>query len=309
MPTSKVSCIAFLLILGISLAAGCAVNTLDQMVRSGGRKLDSDGLKDLVTGKNLHLQAINFDAQVLFKANRKLAARNRLAETDTGRWDITTEDLLCLEFDTWYFGDMDCYAVGYENPEGPYIFFTENGARYYTANVLDTIPASLISLGIGKKRSSIFDKKEPLTPQPELTENQLPDNAPTREPEQAPPRPPLSDREMKRILLVTAMDCPGCQFPDQDLSRGSLVGANLQGANLAGAALDATNLRRANLSGADLSGASLQGANLIGADLSGANLSGANFSGASLIKANLSGARTQGATFTNALLEGVTGIR
>ena len=309
MPQSTFRLLTVLVAFSATFLAGCAANTLDQMVRSGGRKLDGDGLQDLVTGKNLHLQAINFDAQVLFKANRKIAARNRLGEMDTGRWDITTEDLLCLEFDTWYFGDMECYAVGYEKLEGPYIFFTENGARYYTAEVQDAIPASLISLGIGKKRTSIFDKKEPLAPQPAQAERPRPETVPTKEAYAPPPRPALSDAEMKRILLVTAQDCPGCQFPGQDLSRSSLIGANLQGANLAGASLDATNLRRANLSGADLSSASLQGANLIGADLSGADLSGADFSGASLIKANLSGARTQGATFTNALLEGVTGIR
>ena len=64
---------------------------------------------------------------------------------------------------------------------------------------------------------------------------------------------------------------------------GTLIDANLRGANLI----------LANLSGADLRGANLIRAYLSGANLSGANLIGANLIGAYLIRANLSGAKYQ----------------
>ena len=87
---------------------GCAVNSQKQMVQSGQKRLSAESLYKLVSGKNFHLTAIDFDAQVLFKENQKMTARNRVGETDTGRWDITSDDMVCLDFDRWYFGDLRC---------------------------------------------------------------------------------------------------------------------------------------------------------------------------------------------------------
>src|SRR6266852_6514303 len=67
-----------------------------------------------------------------------------------------------------------------------------------------------------------------------------------------------------------------------DLSRASLLGADLRKANLGRANLNAAYLVKANLLGADLSFANLVGASLSAADLSFANLSEADLSGADI---------------------------
>ncbi len=67
-----------------------------------------------------------------------------------------------------------------------------------------------------------------------------------------------------------------------DLSRASLLGADLRKANLGRANLNGAYLVKANLLGADLSFANLVGASLSAADLSFANLSEADLSGADI---------------------------
>lgn len=86
-------------------------------------------------------------------------------------------------------------------------------------------------------------------------------------------------------------------LPKTDLSRASLVSADLHGA-----ILSRSNLREANLSGANLCGARLRDADLVGANLSGADLCGANLSMANLRRANLSGASLGEANFCGAEL-------
>ena len=283
---------------------GCGINSLDQMPQAGQNTLSAKSLHSLVAGQNLHLTSIDFDAQVLFKENQKLAARNRGGETDTGTWDITSDDMVCLDFDTWHFGDMRCYSVAqYPGGKG-YIFFTENGARAYSVEVLDTIPAALISLGAGKKRTSYLKEQNRTVAAPVTREIAPEVTAP-----EPPPAPEPSPEEMKRIMITTARNCPACNFAGVDLRGAELVGANLAGANLAGADLTGANLRRADLSGANLQNAKLRVTNLPGANLTGCDLTQADFSGANLIKANLSGSATQGALFTDALMEGTKGIK
>src|SRR6266699_834650 len=95
-----------------------------------------------------------------------------------------------------------------------------------------------------------------------------------------------------------------------DLSRVTLIRADLSGAGLSGAMLSKADLRKANLTGVILIRADLSFANLRGADLSFANLSKANLSKADLTAAwpggwkriytNLSKANLSGADLTNA---------
>ena len=125
-------------------------------------------------------------------------------------------------------------------------------------------------------------------------------------------------------------DLAEATFVDADLSRSSLVGANLEKAdftraalyraNLNQAVLSDANFRRANLIGVFLNGANLQRANLAsadfseiyfdinpdfrGADLRNANfykaiLNGVDFSDARLDEAKFNGAELNGATFVN----------
>lgn len=98
------------------------------------------------------------------------------------------------------------------------------------------------------------------------------------------------------------------------LSGANLAGANLNWADLTGAYLFDANLSRATIMYADLSGANLRGANIYGADLSHAQLSNAHFSdsklrrakcvNAHLYKANLAWADLSDTSFINANLAG-----
>lgn len=304
MNISKTPLVAAAVTAMLAIVQGCAVNSLTQALKSDHNRLSASSIHTLVAGKNLHLTAIDFDAEVLFKDNQKLAAKNRSGEIDTGQWDITSDDMLCLDFDKWYFGDVRCYTVFSERTGDNYIFFTENGARYYSAKPLATIPAALISLGTSKKRTSYLKGKKEVVAAPEPTEV-----TPEVMSRPEPPAPEPGPEEMKRILITTARDCPACNLAGVDLRGAELVGANLAGANLAGADLTGANMRRANLSGADLQNARLRATNLPGANLTGCNLTQADLSGANLIKANLTGSATKGALFTDALTEGTTGIK
>ncbi|MFV0436133.1 MAG: pentapeptide repeat-containing protein [Desulfopila sp.] len=291
----------FLPTVGLTLIAltltGCSTITEEQLIDSGQKPLAAESLYTLVSGKSLHLTAIDFDATIHFGDDQKLTAKSISGETDTGHWDITTDDLLCLDFRTWYYGDLRCYSV-YAVPESDTLaFFTGNGARYYTANQLDTTPAELLEVDTTTRRTSYLKEQRNLKAGTAVAESAV-------EPVQEIITPDPGSAEMKRLLIVTARNCPACDLSGVDLSNGDLVGAKLAGANLAGANLSGTNLRGADLSGANLTGANLPGALLIRADLTRADFSGANLS-----NADLSAASTQGATFKNALLHGATGIR
>ena len=88
------------------------------------------------------------------------------------------------------------------------------------------------------------------------------------------------------------LDCTGCDFENQNLTRKNFSGSNLAGtdfshANLQGATFDGSNLNGADFEGADLRNASFDGANLTGANLDGAKLDGVKFEGANLDGVNL----------------------
>ena len=97
------------------------------------------------------------------------------------------------------------------------------------------------------------------------------------------------------LVIMHAMDCPGCDLAGADFKRADLRGANLAGADLTGA-----NFHGAILAGADLSGARLVKANLNRADVKRANLAGADLSDAMMFAARLDGADLSGARLQGA---------
>ncbi|SRR6266567_6550340 len=115
--------------------------------------------------------------------------------------------------------------------------------------------------------------------------------------------------DLSRVTLIRA-DLSGAGLSGAMLSEADLRKANLTGTNLTETDLSKANLREANLSGVILIRADLSFANLRGADLSFANLSKANLSKADLTAAwpggwkriytNLSKANLSGADLTNA---------
>ena len=128
---------------------------------------------------------------------------------------------------------------------------------------------------------------------------------------------PLPDPERKLALAefegVEQLGSPAgsvlAAYPEGNLDRADLSGANLsgwqlRGGNLREADLSGANLRQADLSRANLSGANLSTANLSGANLSTANLSGANLSRGNLLEADLSGANLRQADLSRANLSG-----
>ena len=249
-----------LLLIVLLAASGCAVSRQNQLVSQGQEPLSGDTIKDLVAGKNLNLTAIDFNAQVTFSAAGKLTAVDRLNNTDTGIWFINPANMLCLVFDRWYYGDQKCYNL-FDNPVGDsYIFFTANGARYYTAKVLG---------------ESTAGQPDPTTAEPPNPSTNL-DSSAAGAPSPSPAAPsqttatPPSKEELRRSLHKLARKCPGCDLANADLRQADLSGANLAGTNLANSDLSDANLRQANLKGANLSGANLSRADLSGADCTGA---------------------------------------
>jgi len=107
----------------------------------------------------------------------------------------------------------------------------------------------------------------------------------------------LSGADLKETNLQ------GADLREADLSGANLSEADLSGADLRGANLIEVDLSEADLSGADLSEADLSGADLSEANLIEANLSRADLSGADLIGADLSGADLRGANIDNTILE------
>jgi hypothetical protein len=256
---------------------------MNQLVAEGNTPLAADQLRELVTDQRLHLEAIDFDGQVEYLPDGHLRAESLQGEKDNGKWFITPEDQLCMKFDLWYYGDLKCYKLVKEKKQ--YIFFTTNGARYYTG----TISAEL--------QKSIADQ------------NRLESPLVEEDSRQQLPAPRLSQAEKQQTLQRLARNCPGCNFAGADLEGAQLIAANLAGANLAGANLSDANLRRANLAGANLNGAKLIRTNLAGADLSKSDLSDADLTGSNLIRAKVDGAKFQGTTLTGAHLESIQGFK
>lgn len=278
--------------------ASCSGNTVSQMTRAGHTPLDAKSIRTLYSGQTLHFEAHDFNANLTFHDGGRLSASNTSDETDNGTWNLTTEDMLCLRFNTWYFGDTKCYSTFQENDADRYILFTANGARYYTARPVNA--------------SKVGSLNTTFQPKTTVTYRDTAGNSPNIQYESPQPGPrPHSQpdsTEMKFLLATTARNCPACDLSGLDLSEANLADAILSKATLSGTNFQSADLRRANLTGADLEGADLSGANLNRAKLNNCNLRKANLSGANLTMTDLTGADLTGTILQGTLLDRTTGI-
>lgn len=273
----------YALFFALSSLSACAPVTIEQLEKDGGVALGQAQLQQLITDHTLHLESIDLDAKVHYLPDGHLNATNLYGEEDTGKWSIAAGDQLCMKFDHWYYGDLKCYRLFIEKDS--YVFFTDNGARSYTATTTkakNTIMAASPASGTNTNRT-VDQEDSPATP--------------------------LSQEDRAHNLVSLARNCPGCNLAGVDLIDARLVAANLAGANLSGADLRSANLRRANLARANLRGAKLMGTNLAGANLTDADLTDADLTGSNLIKANVTGAKMSGAVLSGAHLESITGFK
>jgi len=292
-----------LIIIACLVLAGCSPMTLNTAEQKGGKKLNARDIFDLVSGNTLSLTAYDFDGTVYFSEQGRLGAADYEGQKDSGSWDIKDNDQLCLKFQIWYYGDINCYSVVADREANKVSLFTTNGAAYYTGTVTSGDSAALAPQISSKKsssylRQSIAEEKTGTTP------------APQDAGQQAPSPPPAKGTNMATSSSVRqlAKKCNGCNLSGADLKEAILVKAELEGADLTRADLRYANLRRARLAGANLSGARLNHANLPGADLTGCDLRGADLSGANLLLTNFTGADLTGATLTNAHIENTIGL-
>lgn len=277
--------------------ASCSGNTVSQMTKAGHAPLDAKSIDTLFSGQTLHFEAHDFNANLTFHEEGTLSARNTSHETDNGTWELTAEDMLCLRFKTWYFGDTKCYIIFQENDAERYTLFTANGARYYTVRPVNA--------------SKVGSLDTEIQPKSNVTYRDTTDNSPNIQYEspQAGPRSysQPDSGEMKFLLATTARNCPACDLSGLDLSETNLVDAILSNATLSGTNFHSADLRRANLSGADLEGADLSGANLSRAKLKNCNLRKANLSGANLTMTDFTGADLTGTILQGTPLDRTTG--
>ncbi len=291
---------------------GCAPNTLSTAERGGKSALDARQIFDLVSGNTMQLTAYDFTGQIYFQSDGRLAGRDFSNQHDSGSWDISEENRLCLKFRLWYYGDIKCYSLVPAQGNDAYSFFTPNGAAYYTGVLQPGDVAGLteqIEKQIKSEKPSRYLREELASGNSKATAGSSPAQEVSQNPEtishsagQVP-----SDNTTTSVRRL-AKDCPGCNLAGADLKEIELVNANLAGADLSRADLRYSNLRRANLAGADLSNARLNYANLPGADMRGCNLKNADLSGANLLLADLTGADLTGANMSNAHIENAKGI-
>lgn len=282
----------------VIILTSCSANTVSQMKKAGNSPLDAKSIQTLFTDQTFHFEAVDFDANLTFHDRGHLSGVNQSSETDTGIWATTAEDMLCIKFTTWYFGDANCYTVFTEDDGRRYILFTRNGARYYTAT-----PLNANKVG---KSGDIAGQEESVTKN-SISDNDLNTQHESRNLPSQPPSQPDSS-EMKFILANTARDCPECDLSGLDLSESNLADAILSNATLSGTNFHSSDLRRAKLSGADLSGANLTDTNLSRAKLRGCNLRNADLSGANLTLTDFTGSDLTGTILQGAHLDRTTGI-
>ncbi|MGB3211493.1 MAG: pentapeptide repeat-containing protein [Desulforhopalus sp.] len=265
--------------------SACAPITMNQFIAEGKSPLSEEQLRELVNNHVLHLEAIDFDARIDYRGDGRLNAISLQGEEDTGKWVITSSHQLCMKFDLWYYGDQRCYTVFKDIDQ--YVFFTSNGARYYTgATVSETAPQRVATDNASENRSHT-----------------------DRQPHTVPAMIERTSVSREQALVSLARNCPDCKLVGVDLRGAQLIAANLAGADLSEADLTDANLRRANLTGANLSGAKLTRSNLAGADLTNSNLRDADLTGCNLIRANVSGADLEGAVLSGAHLESIQGLK
>ena len=305
-----------LYILVLLIISNCAPSTANNAESRGATALSNQQIFDLATENTLRLISSDFDSYVYFSRDGSLSASSIFNNnTDYGTWDIKSDGKLCIKFNVWYYGDVNCYTTFKDAEKDQYLLFTSNGALAYSAQA-SSGNSQEMKIKTKKDKKATYVRENMSSGQSVNRSNP----APPRPAPKAVPAPAsitttknsgstASQEEVKHTVKTMAQDCPDCNFEDADLRKAYLVGANLKGANLRGADLSRANLRRANLEGADLSGATLLSTNLPGANLKEADLSGTDFTGSNLIQADFTGADTKGAIFENTLQEGTKGLK
>lgn len=284
------------------LVMSCSPMTLNKVQKHGADTLDARDIFNLVSGNTLSLTAYDFDGTVYFDEQGRLAAVDNEGQKDSGRWDIKNNNQLCIKFSLWYYGDVKCYSIVNNNESDNILFYTTNGAAYYTGLVHGGDSSNLSST-IPQKKSSTYLRKSLSAEQT----GESPDPKSHQESDRPLSTQPTTIETSSGVRRL-AQNCKGCDLSGVDLKEAMLVKAELENANLSNADLRYANLRRARLAGANLSGAQLNHANLPGADLRGCNLQGADLSGANLLLTDLTGADLSGANLTNAHLEKTIGL-
>ncbi|MFT5698910.1 MAG: hypothetical protein ACI8ZB_001766 [Desulforhopalus sp.] len=274
-----------LLLCGCFLCS-CAPLTQKQYQKNGLIPLSGSQLQSDLTGQTLHLEAIDFDAFIVFHENMSISATSHDGDSDTGIWSLPDDNLICMKFKSWYFGDERCYRV--IRQESRFSFFSPNGAISYTGTTSPQASDSQVTTTVvpATKASSATEQD------PEVRNTTITNTS----------------KETARDRFVRlAKNCPDCNFSGVDFSSAELNHANLAGADLSGADFTNANLRQANLQGANLTNTILIRANLAGANLSSADLSRADLSGSNLIRANVTNATFDETKLTGAHLESIQG--
>lgn len=279
----KAAIIGVLLVFGFNLLGGC-VKTVNvkALEEAGHKRLNSDEITELLTGKTLRIESATENAVLSFMVSGEAKVGDAQGGMVKGRWVAVDGDELCVKFKRYWYGDLRCFILFRDGSD--LRFFTRNGAPAFKAVIIGETAGPVAGKGAPKtgKKSLIINRKGAV--------------------------PNKEKVEEKASLRWLAGDCPGCNLAGAKLQGSDLAGANLRGADLLGADLREANLRRADLRDANLASAKLVFTNLAGANLRGANLRGADLTGANLIMADLQDADITGAVFQNALLEGVKGL-
>ena len=284
--------------------AGCSPMTLNSAKKKGDDTLSARDIFNLVSGNTLTLTAYDFDGKVYFNEKGKLASIDNEGLQDTGSWDIKDNDQLCMKFQVWYYGDLNCYSLVTDNERSFVFFFTSNGAAYYTGSVARG-DSSGLAAQVKTRQSSNYLRQTLAEEQTAPVQSQAPA---LQSGNQSPSPSQSANMGTSSSVRQLAQKCNGCNLSGADLKEAMLVKAELEGADLSRADLRYANLRRARMAGANLSGALMNHANLPGADLTGCNLRGADLSGANLLLTNLTDADLTGANLTNAHIENTIGI-
>lgn len=289
------------------LFAGCASSTLDSAIKKGATGLSNEEIFSLVSDNTLRLVASDFDAYIFFTPDGSLSALSLFnSNTDHGRWDIKSDQRLCIKFNVWYYGDVKCYSMYQEGGGGDYLLFTENGSLAYTSKASG---GNSQRLAVKSQKNKKADFVRSSMSKDQSTESSRATPKPAPAPAIAATGPGATDEEITHTVKEMAKNCPGCNLEDADLRNANLIGANLKDANLSGADLSRANLRRANLEGANLKGATLLSTNLPGANLKDADLTGADLTGSNLIHADLTDADLENVILENTLQEGTKGLK
>ena len=283
----------------------CSPITLNQAKKSG-EQLNARSIFDLVSGNTFTLSAYDFDGTIYFSEKGRVSGKDNEGQTDTGSWDIKNNDQLCIRFKIWYYGGINCYSLVNDVERNLILFYTSNGASYYSGSLQKGDSENLASLIKTSEQSSPKYLRKTFTAEQQTSSTAgETEKKPTSLPASASPS---SDMDTTSSVRQLAKNCNGCNLSGANLKEAMLVKAKLEGANLSKADLRYANLRRARLSGADLSGAKLNHANLPGADLRNCNLRGADLSGANLLLTDFTGADLTGAIMNNTHIENTIGI-